>query len=194
MTELQHNFKNEDIDRLKKIIENFDRSVVIDEDDAFPLYSSQFDATEWVEALRSGNYQQARGYLRTAEGDCDAQTGEIISLESGYCCLGVLLDVRSDGWDEDNIVSYDEDFERENGKGFWYMEQNFNHINDNGDGTLINEDDATDMGLNERTQPILSAVNDAGFGFEWIAKWIEGNDGCAILGDIQSIIDELEAE
>lgn len=33
---------------------------------------------EWTDALRSGEYQKARGYLRTNE---------------GYCCLGVLCEV-----------------------------------------------------------------------------------------------------
>lgn len=33
---------------------------------------------KWVEALRSGKYPQARGHLRT---------------DSGYCCLGVALDL-----------------------------------------------------------------------------------------------------
>lgn len=32
----------------------------------------------WTEALRSGEYEQARGYLRT---------------DNGYCCLGVLCEV-----------------------------------------------------------------------------------------------------
>lgn len=39
----------------------------------------------WVKALRSGKYEQARGCLRD---------------DSGYCCLGVLLDVCGEGeWD-----------------------------------------------------------------------------------------------
>jgi hypothetical protein len=32
----------------------------------------------WVEALRSNNYKQAKGYLKT---------------EDGFCCLGVLCDI-----------------------------------------------------------------------------------------------------
>lgn len=32
----------------------------------------------WIEALRSGEYQQTQGYLRT---------------DTGYCCLGVLTDL-----------------------------------------------------------------------------------------------------
>ena len=48
---------------------------------------------EWVAALRSGKYAQTRGKLRKAD---------------GYCCLGVLCDIRSDvTWsdtDEDEDV------------------------------------------------------------------------------------------
>lgn len=43
----------------------------------------------WVEALRSGRYQQGRGYLRK---------------DGKYCCLGVLCDVvDSTGWDGDTF-------------------------------------------------------------------------------------------
>jgi len=35
--------------------------------------------TEWVAALRSGEYQQGSGYLR--------------DLDGKYCCLGVLCDI-----------------------------------------------------------------------------------------------------
>jgi hypothetical protein len=58
--------------------------------------------TRWVEALRSGRYQQVTGKLRT---------------EEGYCCLGVLcvaaeLSISSDGFhvEEDyEDEDYDED-------------------------------------------------------------------------------------
>lgn len=45
--------------------------------------------SQWVEALRSGKYKQCQGQL------CDG---------TGYCCLGVLIDVATPGsW----IVDYD---------------------------------------------------------------------------------------
>lgn len=37
---------------------------------------------QWVEALRSGKYQQGREQLR-------------VGLEDGYCCLGVLCDLHA---------------------------------------------------------------------------------------------------
>jgi hypothetical protein len=47
----------------------------------------------WVAALRSGEYQQADGCLRTAD--------------RRYCCLGVLCEISGDGaWEEDGTVSY----------------------------------------------------------------------------------------
>lgn len=36
--------------------------------------------TKWIEALRSGNYQQAKGYLRCGD---------------KFCCLGVLSDIHA---------------------------------------------------------------------------------------------------
>lgn len=37
----------------------------------------------WIEALRSGKYQQSRKYLHD---------------ENGFCCLGVLCDLREPAW------------------------------------------------------------------------------------------------
>lgn len=48
--------------------------------------------SRWVEALRSGRYQQGRGSLRPSE--------------NTYCCLGVLCDLIKPSW-EYNIISYD---------------------------------------------------------------------------------------
>lgn len=39
---------------------------------------------KWVAALRSGNYKQARGYLRPSD-------------DSGYCCLGVACEISGVG-------------------------------------------------------------------------------------------------
>lgn len=42
--------------------------------------------TKWIEALRSGNYQQGRGTLKDEEGR--------------FCCLGVLCDVMGGKWND----------------------------------------------------------------------------------------------
>ena len=44
--------------------------------------------TQWVDALRSGDYPQTRGRLQRAEGDPDKH-----NLGCGFCCLGVLQKV-----------------------------------------------------------------------------------------------------
>lgn len=41
---------------------------------------------KWIEALRSGNYQQGRKHLR--------------SLDDKFCCLGVIEDVMGCTWEE----------------------------------------------------------------------------------------------
>lgn len=47
---------------------------------------------QWLEALRSGAYQQTRGHLK----DLD-----------GYCCLGVLCDiVQPDRWVEEEVGKF----------------------------------------------------------------------------------------
>lgn len=44
----------------------------------------------WVKALRSGEYRQAKGYLKSNE---------------GYCCLGVLAEVKGVSWSvHENIL------------------------------------------------------------------------------------------
>lgn len=50
----------------------------------------------WIEALRSGDYEQGKGYLRVGEYD---QFG---NERYRYCCLGVLCNlIRPEGWDYD---------------------------------------------------------------------------------------------
>lgn len=41
--------------------------------------------TKWLEALRSGQYQQVKGVLRHSDS----------ANSQGYCCLGVLCDIYS---------------------------------------------------------------------------------------------------
>ena len=47
----------------------------------------------WVKALRSGDYQQTKGWLNT---------------EQGWCCLGVLCDISGlGGWEDSSTKSYE---------------------------------------------------------------------------------------
>lgn len=47
---------------------------------------------KWLKALRSGEYTQGVGYLRTTD--------------DTYCCLGVLCDLTDGEWAEDNDEAY----------------------------------------------------------------------------------------
>lgn len=50
-----------------------------------PTVEQRANRREWVKALRSGDYTQARGFLRTG---------------FGFCCLGVAETVRGADWTE----------------------------------------------------------------------------------------------
>lgn len=143
---------------------------------------SKLDATDWIYALRSGKFDQARGYLRVIEGLVDPAEGSVVEIHNSYCCLGVLLDTMSGGWYEDNadIVTWLEP-EPDGDGGYYVLNENVHNINDDSNGTLINEDVAIEMGLFERTQEFLSGLNDAGATFAEIADIIEANDIGAIL-------------
>jgi hypothetical protein len=88
----------------------------------------------------------------------------------------------SGGWYEDNadIVTWLEP-EPDGDGGYYVLNENVHNINDDSNGTLINEDVAIEMGLFERTQEFLSGLNDAGATFAEIADIIEANDIGAIL-------------
>lgn len=66
---------------------------------------------KWVNALRSGEYSQSGGYLRTA---------------SGYCCLGVLCDLyvkeTNDSWEFDDETFVSEDDPNMDPWDYFYLE------------------------------------------------------------------------
>jgi hypothetical protein len=156
------------------------------------LYDEQkLDARDWVDALRSGQFNQAKGFLRVIEGVADPAEGSVAEIHNSYCCLGVLLDTMSDGWYDDNedIVTWLEPEPNGDG-GYYVMNENVHNINDDSSGTLINEDVAIEMGLFERTQEFLSGLNDNGATFAEIADIIEANDIGAIL-DLKTQLENL---
>ena len=56
--------------------------------------------TAWVKALRSGDYKQTTGKL---QGTID---GGIMDTDVGYCCLGVLCDISTEGkWEGFSYVN-----------------------------------------------------------------------------------------
>ena len=121
---------------------------------------------EWIEALRSGDYEQGVGALRKANGT------------DTFCCLGVLCDLYQDA----------------TGKGEWkrpeHREQyHFRTAGDKGRGVL--PDDVRDWaGLDVNQGAVLSpdalpddksaaynltSLNDADYSFDDIADVIEQN-------------------
>jgi hypothetical protein len=50
----------------------------------------------WVEALRSGKYQQGQGALVVVETVTDDETGQTTEHSRRYCCLGVLTQLAVD--------------------------------------------------------------------------------------------------
>jgi hypothetical protein len=54
--------------------------------------------TKWVAALRSGDYEQTKGFLRH-----DAPN----SIKPGYCCLGVYLDLQGVTWERPATSGHD---------------------------------------------------------------------------------------
>lgn len=100
--------------------------------------------TRWVAALRSGNYRQARNYLRTAE---------------GYCCLGVLCDiVDPDGWEDTLLPLMGAGVARQPHRG---------HLG------APNERISAHAELDEHLIKELVNMNDGGHTFASIADWIE---------------------
>lgn len=85
---------------------------------------------KWVAALRSGKYKQCQNDLRA---------------DGGFCCLGVLADIKGVDW------HYRADFERED------------------ESFLLNEF----AGIGDPYQKALAHKNDGGWSFDQIANYIE---------------------
>lgn len=109
--------------------------------------------TKWLEALRSGEYQQGRVVLRTTP-QPDAQHGR-------FCCLGVLCDLI--------------------GPNKWTMNEAHNdwtHTFDDaeiGSATTLTEKMREHVGLDSKQINELIERNDAGEPFSAIADHIEWN-------------------
>lgn len=100
---------------------------------------------QWIDALRSGKYQQGEGSLRTKDDE--------------YCCLGVLCDIfDSERWTK-----------RPTESSYTYL-----YFDEYSFGTLKWQLRQL-LGLDEHTQGKLITQNDAGTPFSEIADWIEAN-------------------
>jgi hypothetical protein len=119
--------------------------------------------SQWIAALRSGDYKQGRGWLRT---------------DNYYCCLGVLCDLHSKANPDHRqswrpMCNYIDPLEKE------YIE----YIYAYGKSTtrLLPDDVQRWAGIGcsdpdivvDNEALILSQLNDRGYTFEQIAKHIE---------------------
>ena len=60
----------------------------------------------WIEALRSGEYEQTTEQLKLSE--------DVNSRKRGFCCLGVLCDISNLGyWYHDRFYLYEDAYTRE---------------------------------------------------------------------------------
>lgn len=122
----------------------------------------------WIEALRSGRYEQGEGKLKLMHED---------TSRSFYCCLGILSEVQG----LDAVPGLPRENEGE--LGFWDYRFKFTAKDVNSGDTYTEEqatmptedwlNQACDMGLFEAE--LLAAMNDGGVSFEGIANWIEEN-------------------
>ena len=102
---------------------------------------------KWVEALRSGKYEQGRDVLRTTD--------------NKFCCLGVLADIRNpEGWRSDPQTIGTRGGRLINGFGW---------------RDFLPDDllSLPDLGIDLEDQLTLVDMNDHGRSFDEIADYIE---------------------
>jgi hypothetical protein len=101
---------------------------------------------KWLKALRSGEYRQGRGCLRSKGKTFDT-----------FCCLGVLLDITDPkAWDRTLQSLY-----------LWGTERA---------ECALPESVRDEIGLDDEEEGTLITLNDdGGNGFKRIANWIEKN-------------------
>ena|SRR5690606_8879849 len=111
---------------------------------------------KWVTALRSGEYEQCEGSLW--------------DMESGFCCLGVLSDIRRKELKKGREVFFESIYKLTNGVALlsipiatWADFPNKN---------LSREDNSVDVRIGNKK---LSVLNDDGMNFNQIADIIEEN-------------------
>ncbi len=99
---------------------------------------------KWVQALRSGKYEQARSFLVVN------RTGD---FKPQFCCLGVLCDIN-------NMTSVHKN-------GFTKV------LRSNSEGGVLSSKGLVQVGLTNKEQGTLANMNDTGSTFGEIATYIE---------------------
>jgi hypothetical protein len=107
---------------------------------------------QWLEALRSGKFEQARGLLHVRD--------------DGYCCLGVLAEVMGCTWQPIEGKSALYPFL----DGVLEAQQNNTEIDN-----YLNDDLLAKAGLTKAQQIELAQMNDKDKTFAEIANYIEDN-------------------
>ena len=103
---------------------------------------------KWLEALRSGSYEQGRTYLKYTE---------FSRQRNSWCCLGVLCKVA--------------ELKQENrGDGVWVFSSELDST-----ALLLPLGFRSSIGVTSEQELLLSAMNDHGTSFLEIADWIEKN-------------------
>jgi hypothetical protein len=113
---------------------------------------------KWIDALRSGKYEQAKGRLKKEYDD----RGRLLN-EPQYCCLGVLIEISDEDMSPANGVDLvnGEDWER-----------HFKSIANSVSLDYIVSEFGTEMDT-RNAQDQLANLNDRGVGFSKIADFIE---------------------
>lgn len=104
---------------------------------------------KWIEALRSGKYNQGVGYLNADN--------------KYFCCLGVQLDVGGCEWVPEDVFDKN------------YDNPEIAFINDKEIGTKWSDSYLNEIGLTEKEMNNLIDMNDCRASFEDIADYIEKN-------------------
>ena len=112
---------------------------------------------QWVTALRSGEYTQARWNLQT---------------EQGFCCLGVLCDLYAKEIGTEWEVSTTEDDEPFT---YYYFDEHSNHLPESVMKWADLESTSPSVKFAEGQLKELAILNDQGALFEEIAQLIEEN-------------------
>lgn len=109
-------------------------------------------AKRWVAALRSGDYKQAKGQLRTSD--------------DGFCCLGVLCNLHAEAHPK---------IAREQTDPIRYFSEKaiLPTVVRSWSGMESRTGNAYNISFGLRDYRTLAEANDAGVTFEQIANWIE---------------------
>lgn len=105
---------------------------------------------KWLEALRSGDYEQGKNLLRS---------------DVGYCCLGVACDINGAEW---SLV--DDEYYIENSLAY-----DFPKSGDLPDDVMKALKQQFIPGDRDTVMSALAKMNDSGHTFDEIALWIEEN-------------------